>query len=313
MMKGKNTMPNNVATFAYTEQKSGITAPAFAASGGVQAASVDTQSLNDLLQIAAFRAKSNGYPDGTGFRMYYNPTSKDVYLCKTGADGAPLTENGSVTLYDVFKDDVTLDYSMTYKIACNYNQFQIQKAQGEMVGDGDQNYFKLDDLFTTDGHPDYDLLNAFEAAGSAEAETLDTTESAAETTESTSETEEESTTAAEAETEADTEAETEETAASETEEETELQTTVAVPEPEPQTPASGGTSGLLIAVVIFLAILLTGVMVTCFLLVKKIRESQDATAPDTSKYDKREKEYQEEIVRLAKENERLKDELDNKN
>ena len=302
-------MANNVYTFAYNDLKNGIPAPAFAAKDGVQAASVEAQTLNDLVPIAAFKATSKGFPDGTGFQMYYNPSAKDVYLCKTDAAGTPLTENGSVTLYDVFKDDVTIDFSMSYKIACNYNQFQIQKAQGEMVADGDQNYFKLDNLFMTDGHTDYDLLNAFAAADGTAAAPDETTEPAAETSAET----EAQTTAEEtsAETEATTEEQTTEAA---TEAETELQTTVAVPEPDPM-PAeqpSSGSSGILIALVIFFGILLAGTMTTCFLLVKKIRSQQNAPAPDTSKYDKREKDYQAEIVRLAQENERLKDELNNK-
>ena len=302
-------MANNVYTFAYNDLKNGIPAPAFAAKDGVQAASVEAQTLNDLVPIAAFKATSKGFPDGTGFQMYYNPSAKDVYLCKTDAAGTPLTENGSVTLYDVFKDDVTIDFSMSYKIACNYNQFQIQKAQGEMVADGDQNYFKLDNLFMTDGHTDYDLLNAFAAADGTAAAPDETTEPAAETSAET----EAQTTAEEtsAETEATTEEQTTEAA---TEAETELQTTVAIPEPDPM-PAeqpSSGSSGILIALVIFFGILLAGTMTTCFLLVKKIRSQQNAPAPDTSKYDKREKDYQAEIVRLAQENERLKDELNNK-
>ena len=303
-------MANNVYSFTYNDLKNGIPAPAFAAKDGVQAASVEAQTLNDLVPIAAFKGKSTGFPDGTGFQMYYNPSAKDVYLCKTDAAGTPLTENGAVTLYDVFKDDVTIDFSMSYKIACNYNQFQIQKAQGEMVADGDQNYFKLDNLFMTDGHTDYDLLNAFAAADGTAAAPDETTETAAETSAET----EAQTTADE--TSAETEAETteEQTTEAETEAETELQTTVAVPEPDPM-PAeqpSSGSSGILIALVIFFGILLAGTMTTCFLLVKKIRSQQNAPAPDTSKYDKREKDYQEEIVRLAQENERLKDELNNK-
>ncbi len=305
-------MPNNVYTFAYNDQKPGITAPSFAASDGVQAASVDAQTLNDLLPIAQFKGKSAGFPDGTGFQMYYNPTAKDVYLCKTDASGKPLAENGSVTLYDVFKSDVTLDYSMSYKIACNYNQFQIQKAQGEMVADGDQNYFKLDNLFMTDGHTDYDLLNAFAAADGAAAEET-TAASNAETTEA--ETDAETDAETEAETEAETAGEqTEAETAEETDAEPEYEATVAVPEPDP-VPAertSSGSSGILIALVIFFAILLAGTMTTCFLLVKKIRELQNVPAPDNSKYEQREKDYQAEIVRLAKENERLKDELNNR-
>jgi hypothetical protein len=161
----------------------------------------------------------------------------------------------------------------------------------------------------TDGHTDYDLLNAFAAADGTAAAPNETTEPAAETSAET----EAQTTAEEtsAETEATTEEQTTEAA---TEAETELQATVAVPEPDPM-PAeqpSSGSSGILIALVIFFGILLAGTMTTCFLLVKKIRSQQNAPAPDTSKYDKREKDYQAEIVRLAQENERLKDELNNK-
>ena len=201
-------MANNVYSFTYNDLKNGIPVPAFAAKDGMQVASVDAVTLNDLVPIAAFKGTSKGFPEGTGFQMYYNPSAKDVYLCKTDAGGTPLTENGTVTLYDVFKNDVTIDYSMGYKIACNYNQFQIQKAQGEMVADGDQNYFKLDNLFMTDGHTDYDLLNAFTAAdGTADAPD----ETAAETSADTNAPTEAQTTAAEteAETDAETEAETE--------------------------------------------------------------------------------------------------------
>jgi hypothetical protein len=309
-MKGNTTMPNNVYTFTYNELKNGIPVPAFAASDGLQTASVDTQTLNDLVPIAAFKGTSAGFPDGAGFRLYYNPGAKDVYLCKTNADGTPLTENGTVTLYDVFKNDVTIDYSMSYKIACNYNQFQIQKAQGEMVGDGDQNYFKLDSLFITDGHTDYDLLNNFTAADGTTKSTETTNETTSESesqTDATTEakTEAETTSEPETETEAQTEAETETEAV--TEAETQALTTVEVTDATPQ---QGGSSGFLIALVLFLAIFLAGVLTTCIILVRKLREGKNA-APDNSKFEKREKDYQDEIVRLAKENDRLKSELDN--
>ena len=297
-------MPNNVYTFAYNDQKPGITVPAFTASDGVQAASVDAQTLNDLLPIAQFKGTSKGFPEGTGFRMYYNPTAKDVYLCKTDAGGSPLTENGSVTLYNVFKDDVTLDYSMTYKIACNYNQFQIQKAQGEMVADGDQNYFKLDNLFMTDGHTDYDLLNAFVAAdGSAAAETTAETDAATEAATTEAATDAETTEAdTEAETQAETEAET-----------TVLEETIAMTEaPAPaEKTASGGVSGIFLALTIFFGMLAVGAVTGCLLLVRKVKELQNAPA-DNRQSEKREKEYQAEIVRLAQENERLKKELSDK-
>ena len=305
-------MPNNVYTFTYNELKNGIPVPAFSASDGLQTASVDTQTLNDLVPIAAFKGTSKGFPDGAGFRLYYNPGAKDVYLCKTNADGTPLTENGTVTLYDVFKNDVTIDFSMSYTIACNYNQFQIQKAQGEMVGDGDQNYFKLDNLFMTDGHTDYDLLNNFTAADGSARSTEATSETQAESqTDAATEAKTEAETTAEpgTETEAQTETETETEAV--TEAETQAITTVEVTEAAPQ--EQGGSSGFLIALVIFLTIFLAGVLTTCIILVKKLRESGNTapTAPDTSKFEKREKDYQDEIVRLARENDRLKSELDN--